>query len=635
MKAPDKKWLDAQVMDDDAQNEPSKKLTVSDQLVLIGMRGVKLFHTPDNTGYCATSLDNGGTAIYKVDSTNMRSMMKQRYYKDMRKVPSADAVRNAIGVIDGIAIFEGDEYALDNRVTWNNGDIVYDMSNPLHESVTVSGDGWEISQKNEPMFMRHSHQLPQATPQSGGDMERIFDIVNVHESDKLMTMVHLVSSLIPNIPHPAPSICGEQGSAKSTASKFFKMLIDPSVIDTASMPGNEERMHQMLSHHWYIIFDNVSWIQDWQSDIFCRGITGQATAMRKLYTDDDDIIFKYKMCLGFNGISYLASRADLLDRSFSMQLDPIADDARLSEEEVIHLFSETRGYILGAMFDALSKAIKIYPTIEMTSLPRMADFAKWGCAIAEGLGYTRQDFMTAYYEKIAESNMNAIEANPVAELIMELMAHRDRWDGTPTELWQELLGILSDGSVPKEDVRGMKSVRALGKIHDRIVPNLRRIGIDWVKLDRSSDGRGYRIIKRSVNKQVELSTDNENLCDDHVVCNEHVVCASYLQCQEEDKKERDLIHRSTNDIMTTIDTAIENDKTRPLTREKLSYTKDTDSKLKHAVGKALSKSDTMGAEVALIAECYPESISVKELCVMLEERGESLGMKERYGKWYV
>ena len=608
MKAPDQKWLDAQVMDDDAQNEPSKKLTVSDQLVLIGMRGVKLFHTPDNTGYCAASLDNGGTAIYKVDSTNMRSMMKQRYYKDTRKVPSSDAVRNAIGVIDGIAIFEGDEYALDNRVTWNNGDIVYDMSNALHESVTVSSGGWEISQKNEPMFMRHSHQLPQATPRSGGDMERIFDIVNVH------------ASLVPNIPHPAPSICGAQGSDKTTASKFFKRLIDPSVIDTASMPGNEERMHQMLSHHWYIIFDNVSWIQDWQSDIFCRGITGQATAMRKLYTDDDDIIFKYKMCLGFNGISYLASRADLLDRSFSMQLDPIADDARLSEEEVIQLFSETRGYILGAMFDALSKAIKIYPTIEMTSLPRMADFAKWGCAIAEGLGYTRQDFMTAYYEKSAESNMNAIEANPVAELIMELMKHRDRWDGTPTELWQELLGILSDGSVPKEDVRGMKSVRALGKIHDRIVPNLRRIGIEWTKKDRSEKSRGYRIIKTSVNKNDNLANNSPD------VCNVNDVCAPYLQCQEEDKRERDPIHRSTNVIDATNDAAIE---------KQTSYNDDTDSRLKHAVGKALSKSDTLGAEVALIAECYPESISIKEIRTMLEERGRSLGINERYGKWYV
>jgi putative DNA primase/helicase len=62
---------------------------------------------------------------------------------------------------------------------------------------------------------------------------------------------------------------------------------------------------------------------------------------------------------------------------------------------------------------------------------------------------------------------------------------------------------------------------------------------------------------------------------------------------------------------------------------------DSDNKLKHAVGKAVAKSDTMGAEVSMIVECYPESISTSCICGMLEERGGSLGIKERYGKWYV
>ena len=65
------------------------------------------------------------------------------------------------------------------------------------------------------------------------------------------------------------------------------------------------------------------------------------------------------------------------------------------------------------------------------------------------------------------------------------------------------------------------------------------------------------------------------------------------------------------------------------------YDDDTDSKLKHAVGKAIAKSDTMGAELDTIVECYPGSISSVQIRNMLVERGESLGIKERYGKWYV
>ena len=62
---------------------------------------------------------------------------------------------------------------------------------------------------------------------------------------------------------------------------------------------------------------------------------------------------------------------------------------------------------------------------------------------------------------------------------------------------------------------------------------------------------------------------------------------------------------------------------------------DVDSKLKHAVGKAISKSDTMGAELSTIVECYPESISRNDVMTMLEERGQSLGIKEMHGKWYT
>ena len=75
-------------------------------------------------------------------------------------------------------------------------------------------------------------------------------------------------------------------------------------------------------------------------------------------------------------------------------------------------------------------------------------------------------------------------------------------------------------------------------------------------------------------------------------------------------------------------------------RNKLAQTgtsedRDMDSKLKHAVGKAISKSDTMGAEASLIVECYPGTVTLSHVQELLEERGSSLGIKERYGKWYV
>ena len=480
------------------------KVSVADKLVNVGMRGIRLFHTPDGVGYAAVTLGNGGTAILGTEKTEMRKMLSQRYYKEMGKAPSGTAVADALGIINGIALFDGDEITLNTRVAWKDGNIIYDMSNQKQECVVVTSKGWEIGQSRVPTFKRFAHQVAQTTPIHGGDITKIFDSVNVAEEDKLMTLVHIVSSLVPDIPHPAPSICGEQGTAKSTASKVFKLLVDPSEIDTATMPVNDDRMHQMLSKHHYLIFDNVSWIQDWQSDIFCRAVTGQATALRKLYTDDDDHIFKYKMCVGFNGITYLATRSDLLDRSFALRLVPITDVQRQPEDEVDRIFESNRGEILGGMFDALSKAIEIYPGIKLERLPRMADFTKWGCAIAEGLGYTQEEFLRVYYTKIEESNMNAIDANPVAGLIVELMENRDVWEGSPTELYNMLLDLLSRDGARAENVKGLTSPRALGKIHDRLSPNLRKIGIDWRILPRTKKGRKHQIVKSNPTTPTDL-----------------------------------------------------------------------------------------------------------------------------------
>lgn len=484
-------------------NEEPKKMSVADKLVNIGMRGVRLFHTPDGTAYGGVHLDNGGRAVYPIDGKDMKSLIIQRYHKETKKVPSSEAVRNAINVLVGTAKHDRGEVKLSNRVAWDGENIIYDMSNALHEHVVITREGWAVAQSDDPIFRRYAHQLPQIKPVSGGKVDDIFEVVNVSKSDRLMTMVHLVSSLIPDIPHPSPNICGEQGAAKSTASKMFKYLIDPSEIETASMPSNEDRMHQMLSHHWYLIFDNVSYIQDWQSDLFCRAITGQASAKRVLYSDDDDLIQRYKMCIGFNGISTLATSGDLLDRSFALRLEPIGDEVRMDENEVWGKFNGMRDELVGAMFDVLVKALEVYPDIKLESMPRMADFAKWGCAISIGLGYTQDDFIKAYYDKISESNMNALESTPVAELIIEFIEWEDGvWEGTARDLWDALLGILAQQGRNKADVVGMKNVVALGRAHDRIAPNLRKIGIDWEKIGRNKRGQIHRIKKHTLKQEM-------------------------------------------------------------------------------------------------------------------------------------
>ena len=88
-----------------------------------------------------------------------------------------------------------------------------------------------------------------------------------------------------------------------------------------------------------------------------------------------------------NGISDVSTRPDLLDRSVLLTLPTVNDANRRDEAELWATFNRARPTILGAMLDAVVVALRNLPTVKLTSLPRMADFAKWVVAGEPGLGW--------------------------------------------------------------------------------------------------------------------------------------------------------------------------------------------------------------------------------------------------------
>ena len=472
---------------------PKPETTQTDRLIELGKHDTVFFHTPDEACYAAVKLETGGSAILPVSTKGkFVKILRQRYFNQIGKAPQPDALKNAINTLEAAAWGNGDVITLHNRIAWHNGNIVYDMTNSNYEAIEITSQGWGLMPHGHILFRRYAHQKPQVVPITGGDHWRIFEFVNVSEHDRLLVMVYLISCFVPDIAHPIPIITGEHGAAKTTASKLFKMLVDPSTLDVISLPVNEDRFHQMLSHHWFVIFDNIDWIQRWQSDALCRASTGQATSVRALWTDEDDLIFKYKMCVGLNGINNAATKPDLLDRAIFLNLDSIPDDQRIHESVLMRGFVNAMPEILGGIFDVLSKAISIYPGIHLDKLPRMADFALWGCAIAEALGHTKEVFLDAYNENIGRINRAALEASPVAVAIMAFMEDRLEWEGTPAELLREL-DMLADGLyIDRKSKSWVKSPESLGRRMKTVIPNLRKAGIgveDW----RVGKRRTYRL----------------------------------------------------------------------------------------------------------------------------------------------
>jgi hypothetical protein len=83
--------------------------------------------------------------------------------------------------------------------------------------------------------------------------------------------------------------------------------------------------------------------------------------------------------------------------------------------------------------------------VRLEGMPRMADFAVWATAAEGSLDWEPGAFMAAYSGNRQEAADSALEADPVAVAVLDLMADRDQWTGSATGLWTALGEIVDEG----------------------------------------------------------------------------------------------------------------------------------------------------------------------------------------------
>ena len=230
---------------------------------------------------------------------------------------------------------------------------------------------------------------------------------------------------------------GEQGAAKTSEQEAIKDLVDPSPIPTSTFPRDINELVQKMMHNYVCFFDNISFIPPWISDQLCRAVTGSGFTKRELYSDDNDIIYNFRRCLGFNGINLAATKADLLDRGIITALERISESKRLKDTVVKAKFVAIKPKLLGYIFDIVAKVLQVKKNggIDIKVYPRMADFAEIGEIISRCIGYQDNEFLDAYHKNINMLTDEAIESHPVAKTLVRFMQAKSEWAGTVTQLY--------------------------------------------------------------------------------------------------------------------------------------------------------------------------------------------------------
>ena len=239
----------------------------------------------------------------------------------------------------------------------------------------------------------------------------------------------------------------------------------------------------------------------WLSDSFCRLATGGGHAARRLYSDDDEILFDAQCPVILNGIEQVVTREDLADRAMFITLGPITPGNRIPERELLTNFEKDRAAIFGALLQMIAFGLRALPGIMPPELPRMADFAMWAIA-CEGAEWPRGTFEKAYRSNREKTVEAVIDADPVAAAVHELMTRTmqtmrtevraderayPEWTGTASDLLATLRNIATE--VAQKDGAWPKTANLLSNRLTRAIPFLRERGI---QIYRTKEGHEHR-----------------------------------------------------------------------------------------------------------------------------------------------
>jgi hypothetical protein len=468
------------------EEEKSHDATQAGIIIEIAEKMCKqFFHDQFQTAYAAVTLGDH-IEVLSLDSKRFKSYICGAYYETENFVPNAESISGAINVLKYKADFKGDMIPLHLRVAGDisDGSILYDLTNKDWDIVRITSNGWNI-EKSPVIFKRYSNQLPQVFPSREYDkdvFEQFMKLVNVKDEDsKLLLKCYIIALFVPGIQKAIQMLHGDQGAAKTTFQELEKMLVDPSSIRTLAFPRDTNEFIQKLAHNYIAYFDNVSVIKEWVSDILCRAVTGSGFSKRQLYTDDDDIIYNFRRCVGFNGINLGATKADLLDRGLIIELSKISKTARREEKEIWREFEEIKPKLLGYIFDVLVKVLAKFDSVKLSELVRMADFARVCETISRCIGNKDMAFIEAYNRNIQLQTQQVLESNIIAPIVVKFMENKSRWIGTATELLGYMEDIAESLRINTKSRAYPKSPQVLTKKLNEIKATLGEIGISITK----------------------------------------------------------------------------------------------------------------------------------------------------------
>ena len=237
--------------------------TGADILLRLVQGGAKLFHAADGSAYADLDI-NGHRETWPVRSKGFSRWLARAFYQETRSAAGSEALQAALNVIESQAQYDSIECEANVRVARLGSKIYIDLCDKMWRAIEISADGWGIVDAPPVRFRRSSGALELPEPSRDGSIEDLRPFLNVSNNrDFILIVAWALAALIDTGPYPALAFTGEQGVAKSTASKILRALIDPNTAPLRALPRKDRELFISATNAHLLVFDNVSGLQPW------------------------------------------------------------------------------------------------------------------------------------------------------------------------------------------------------------------------------------------------------------------------------------------------------------------------------------------------------------------------------------
>jgi hypothetical protein len=478
------------------EEETGQKKSQTQRLLELASAKIELFRTPTNEPF-ASVIRCGVQETWPVDSEEFRLLLRRMFYEDEGGSAARNALADAVEDLKAQATFGSKVIPVELRTAQKAGAVYHDLGREDWRVVKITPNGWAVVPASEcPIrFRRSANTLTLPVPTNGGELDDLRFFVNAGTDENFqMIVAWLTFAIAGEGPYPVLVIQGEQGSAKSTTTRTIASLVDPSESDLMIPPMTDEDLMIVANNCFVLAYDNLSGLSPRLSDGLSRVATGGAFTARKKYTDKGMSVMRVRRPIILNGIDQLAARHDLADRSIVIHLPAIPPANRRTEAEFAKCLDGHKARLLGSIYNAIVGALRELPEVREATLPRMADFGRWGVALERSQGWPSGSFMCAYGANLKESAATATEADPIFLALMDLMEkHEGRWEGTMGDLLKDLERLVSEKD--RTSRWWPRSPQALSNRLMRLAPDLRREGWERAPLERAKRGRQWLIAR--------------------------------------------------------------------------------------------------------------------------------------------